>query len=153
MSFGVASGQASAATSSLRFVTVTVRAAAAFEPPVVPRGMAGVATPAQPSSGARTSRAGSVAAPAARTAPTRKPMDNRYAKGRARLGKNIQIPRTIGGKRAGASCRSVHDTGFHAAGIPDELQEAPPRGSECGHKTRIRPDGWLLHSSGFRDRV
>jgi hypothetical protein len=77
MSLGEGSGQASAATNSLRLVTVTVRPEAAFEPPVVPRGRALVGCDAQPSLGGKTSRAGSAGGAAERAAPIRKPMDNR----------------------------------------------------------------------------
>jgi hypothetical protein len=92
MSLGARSGQASAASNSLRDVTVTVRAAVAAEPPVVPWGKAAVATDAQPSFGGRTSRPGSMEEAAQALPNNRKPMDSEYARIRARHGKNIHFP-------------------------------------------------------------
>jgi len=87
----VASGKASAATSSLRLVTVTERAGAALEPPVVPEGSDAIGSAPQPSFSGTISRAGSAEGAAARAAPSRKPMDSMYAKTRARLGQNINF--------------------------------------------------------------
>src|SRR5678816_1319645 len=79
MSFGVGSGKLSAATSSLRLVTVTVRAGDALEPPVVPRGRDAIGSAPQPSFTGRISRPGSGGGAAARAVPSRKPMDSMYA--------------------------------------------------------------------------
>jgi hypothetical protein len=93
MSFGAGSGKLSAATSSLRLVTVTVRAGDALEPPVVPWGRDAIGSAPQPSFSGRTSRPGSGGGTAARAVPSRKPMDSMYANARARQGKNIDFSR------------------------------------------------------------
>ena len=122
MSLGVASGQASAATSSSRLPTVTVRLAAAFEPPVVPSGSSVVGTDAQPSPGGSTARAASGAAVAARTMPSRKPMDNKYPSRGPTIAGNIEIPRKNRLFRTRPSRRVGDDTGFHPAGKPGPAQ-------------------------------
>src|SRR6187431_1575517 len=100
MSLGEGSGQASAANSSLRFVTATVRAGVAAEPPVVPMGSESVVTAPQPSLTPRMSRPPSETGVAAQALPRRKPMDNKYASTRARHGKNINFPRGNWHKRS-----------------------------------------------------
>jgi hypothetical protein len=153
MSFGVASGQASAAINSLRLVTVTVRFGAAFEPPVVPRGSAAVVTEAQPSSSASTARAGSAAGSAARTGAIRKPMDNRQPSGRVRLDKNIEFPRKNCRKCADTGPWPRNDTGFQRTGIPEQKQAPMRQGGDGGHKNARAPRGRLLHGRRCRSTV
>src|ERR1041384_1612281 len=118
MSLGVASGQASAASSSLRLLTVCVREAEALDPPVVPWGRAGVGTEAQPSLAGNTSRPGSEAGEAACAAPRRKPMDRTYANIRARHGENIDFPHENRCKSRPLQTGRRNDTGDKTAGVP-----------------------------------